>query len=416
LSRVFTFLVHNWPLKVAALFLASVLYGVLVLTQNTQARTDLRIPIREVSQSEDVILLSDLGSVTEVQFFIPGESGIRVDSSSFEATADLSQADPNAPTSFVPVTVRAIDDRIRVLGFAPTRVSVRVEKLDTIPNVPVVVTRLGEDPAGFDIRKPEFEPATVTVRGPASVVRRVSRVEAPIQIDPSGIDFERDVALIPVDIVGEPLSKVDVEPTTAHVRVLVFTNGQTRSIPVVANVTGSPAPGFEIAAVTVRPLVLPVEGDEDDLVALSTLDTEPISVNSATSTINRTVKIALPPGIRAVAGDEVQLTITLRKVTGTRTFNAGIVASGARSDRTYDLSVNRILVVVGGSVADLDRLEGRTFDVRIEVGGLGPGVHEVPVVANLLPAGLAFLSANPGTVTVTVALAATSPAPSAVSP
>jgi YbbR domain-containing protein len=56
-----------------------------------------------------------------------------------------------------------------------------------------------------------------------------------------------------------------------------------------------------------------------------------------------------------------------------------------------------------------------TFDVRVEVGGLGPGVHEVPVVANL-PAGLALVSADPDTVIVTVALAATSPVPSAVSP
>ncbi|HEV8490513.1 MAG TPA: CdaR family protein [Candidatus Limnocylindrales bacterium] len=414
MSRALAFLVHNWPLKLAAVFLAAVLYGVLVLTQNTQARTDLRIPILRTNEPSDVILLSDLGSVTEVRFFVPDESGIRVDSSSFEATADLSQADPDAATSFVAVSVRAIDDRIRVLDFAPRQISVRVEKVVTIADIPVVVTRT-DDPIGFDIREPEFDPATVTVRGPASLVRRVGRVEARIQIDPTGVDFDRDVPLIPVDVVGEPLSPVDVEPTTAHVRVLVFTNGQTRSIPVVANVTGSPAPGFEIAGVTVRPLVLPVEGDQDDLVTLSRLDTEPISINGATSTINRTLKIALPPGIRAVAGDEVQVTITLRPVTATRTFSAGVVASGARSDRTYDLSVDRILVVVGGSVADLDRLEGRTFDVRVEVGGLGPGVHEVPIVANL-PAGLALVSADPDTVMVTVTLAATSPAPSAVSP
>jgi YbbR domain-containing protein len=414
-TRAVAFLVHNWPLKLAAVFLSALLYGVLVLTQNTQARTDLRIPIREINTPSDVILLTPPGDVTEVRYFIPDDSAIRVDSSSFEATVDLSKADPNAPASIVNIDVRAIDDRIRVLGFAPRRISVRVEKLLEIPDVPVVVSRLG-DPAGFDIREPEFEPATVTVRGPASEVRKVDRVEARIQIDPSGLDFDRDVPLIPVDVLREPISPVDVEPTTARVQVAVFTNGQTRSIPVVANVTGAPAPGFEIASVTVTPLVLPVEGDEDQLVALSTLDTEPISVNGATSTIDRPVRIALPPGIRAVAGDEVQVTITLRPVTATRTFTAGILLSGARSDRTYDLSVDRVLVIVGGSVADLDRLEGRTFDVRAEVGGLGLGDHVVPVVANL-PVGLALVGASPNTIVVTVGLpAATTLTPSPVSP
>jgi YbbR domain-containing protein len=414
LTRAFAFLVHNWPLKLAAVTLAALLYGVLVLTQNTQARTDLRIPILRTNEPADVILLSDLGSVTEVRFFIPDNSGIRVDSSSFEAMADLSQADANATTTIVTVDVRAIDDRIRVLDFAPRRISVRVEKLQTIDNVPVVVKRLS-DPTGFDIREPEFSPATVTVRGPASEVRKVDRVEARIQIDPAGIDFDRDVPLIPVDVVGEAVAPVDVEPTSAHVRVLVFTNGQTRSIPVVANVTGTPAPGFEVASITVNPLVLPVEADQDQLVALSRLDTEPISLNGATSTIQRTVKVALPPGVRAEAASEVQVTVTLRPVTATRNFSAGVVLLGARSDRTYAISVDRVLVTIGGSVADLDRLEGRTFDVRAEVAGLGPGGHVVPLVANL-PAGLALVAASPATVVVTVGLPGTSPAPSAVSP
>jgi YbbR domain-containing protein len=414
LTRAFAFLVHNWPLKLAAVFLAALLYGVLVVTQSTQARNDLRIPILRTSEPANVILLSPLGEVTQVRFFIPDDSGIRVDSSSFEATADLSQADPDASTSIVTVNVRAIDDRIRVLDFAPRQIVVRVEKLEEIPNVPVVVKRLG-DPVGFDIRAPEFSPATVTVRGPASVVRKVDRVEARIQIDPSGLDFDRDVPLIPVDVLGEPISPADVEPTTARVRVLVFTNGQTRSIPVVANVTGTPAPGFEISSVTVNPLVMPVEGDQDDLIALPRLDTEPISVNGATATIDRTAELALPPGVRAVAGNTVRVVITLRAVTATRNFSAGIVLSGARSDRTYDLSVDRVIVTLGGSVADLDRLEGRAFDVRAEVGGLGPGVHVVALVANL-PAGLALVATSPATVEVVVGLPATSSAPSPVSP
>ncbi len=414
MTRAVAFLVHNWPLKLAAVFLAALLYGILVVTQSTQARNDLRIPILRENEPADVILLSDLPDVTQVRFFIPDDSGIRVDSSSFEATADLSQVNADAPTNFVAVNVRAIDDRIRVLDFAPNRITVRVEKLESIPNVPVVVKRLG-DPTGFDIRAPEFTPATVAVRGPASQVRKVDRVEARIQIDPSGLDFDRDVPLIPVDILGEAISPVDVEPTTARVRVLVFSNGQTRSIPVVANVTGTPGPGFEIASVTVNPLVMPVEGDQDDLVALPRLDTEPISVNGATSTIDRTAELALPPGVRAVAGGTVRVVITLRPVTATRNFSAGIILSGARLDRTYDLSVDRVIVTVGGSVADLDRLEGRTFDIRAEVGGLGPGSHVVPLVANL-PAGLALVGTSPASVGVTVGLPATSAAPSPVSP
>jgi YbbR domain-containing protein len=100
----------------------------------------------------------------------------------------------------------------------------------------------------------------------------------------------------------------------------------------------------------------------------------------------------------------------LRQVTATRTFSAGIVLTGARSDRVYTLSTDQILVTLGGSIADLDGLAGRAFDVQAAVSGLEPGRHEVQVVANL-PAGLALVAASPPRVIVTVALPSASAAP-----
>ena len=52
------------------------------------------------------------------------------------------------------------------------------------------------------------------------------------------------------------------------------------------------------------------------------------------------------------------VTVKLRPVTGTRTFEAGLILAGARSDLVYALSTDRVLVTIGGSLADLDRLSG----------------------------------------------------------
>jgi YbbR domain-containing protein len=252
----------------------------------------------------------------------------------------------------------------------------------------------------------------VTVKGPASEVRRVDRAEARIQIDPGGIDFDRDVELIPVDALGNELAPVDVEPATVRVRVAVFTNRQTRPLPVKPNVTGTPAAGFEVATVAVQPLVLSVEGDADQLAGLTSIDTAPISVSGATGNVSTTVGLALPTGVLSLGGDTVRVTIGIRQVTSSRTFSAGIVLTGARSDRVYSLSTDQVLVTLGGSTAALDGLEGRAFSVQAAVAGLEPGRHEVGLVANL-PAGLTLLSASPPSVVVTVALPPPSAAPSA---
>jgi YbbR domain-containing protein len=119
------------------------------------------------------------------------------------------------------------------------------------------------------------------------------------------------------------------------------------------------------------------------------------------------VNLALPTGVVAVGDDTVSVTITIRPVTGTRTFSAGLRLIGDRNDLRYALSTDRVLVTIGGSTADLDRLSASTLVVDLDVTGLGPGVHEVPVSANL-PTGTTLVAASPAKVSVTI-----SPVPAA---
>jgi len=409
-KRAVAFLVRNWPLKLAAVVLASVLYSVFVLTQNTRQLDSLSIPIRPSSagQPANLVLLTNLPDVTRVRYFLPDEA-IRVDSGSFQATVDLSRLDPKTGSASVLVDLAPIDPRIQVLEYSPRRINITFDQLVS-RSVPVRVDQ-GQVPAGLDVRAPVATPSTVTVTGPADAVRRVDVALARVTVDPNGVDVDRQVELIPVDAVGEPLRPVEVQPASVRVQIPVFTNSKTRTLPVTPNVTGAPAPGFEIAGVTVQPLVVTVQGDADQLAALVGADTEPISVSGATRNVSREVALALPTGVLPFGDGTVNVTITLRPVTATRTFSAGIGLLGARADRTYALSTNQILVTLGGSVADLDRIAGQAFEVQVEVGGLEPGKHDVKIVANL-PAGLALVGASPPTIVVTVAVAPTTVGPS----
>jgi YbbR domain-containing protein len=177
-------------------------------------------------------------------------------------------------------------------------------------------------------------------------------------------------------------------------------------------VVGSPAAGFEVASVTVDPLVVAVEGDVDDLLPLEVADSAPITITGATSDVVTTTTLELPDGVQVLGSPTVTVTVTFRPVTATRTFEAGLLIVGARADREYTLSTDRVLVTIGGSVADLDRLSGAELAVTLDVSGLGDGAHEVSVGANLVT-GLTLIGASPDPVTVTIAASATtaSPAP-----
>jgi YbbR domain-containing protein len=409
---IIRFLIRNWPLKVAAIVLATLLYAGFVVSQNARD-VSVSIPIEAPRQPADAVLLTDLGTVTRITYIVTDGSDLRPSTSSFRATVDLTEVDPALGPTFVPVQLDAVDERIRIISWEPTRVRVQLDPFVT-RTVPVQV-QTGEIPEGLDVREPVFDPAEVEVSGPQSVVERVVAARASVLIEPSALNVDRDAPLVPVDLVGEPLRPVDVEPATARVTIAVFRDLSNRSLPVSPRVAGTPAAGFEIASVTVDPVLVSVEGNADELASLDRIQTDPISVAGASADIETLVRLDLPTGILALGEPTVRVTIRLRPVTETRSFTAGIRLVGARDDRTYALSTDRVVVTIFGSPADLNRLGGLPLAVDAAVGDLDPGASLVRLSANLAT-GLTLVSIAPATITVTVGVPVTPSPEPAVSP
>jgi YbbR domain-containing protein len=407
-TRILALLVRNWPLKLAAVGLATLLYGGLVVSQSTRTLTDIVIPIETIGQPADSFLLTSIDPVTEIRYFAP--SGTRPLSSDFEASIDLSGIRPGSGPQRVPVNVISIDTRISIVGVQPDQVTVNLDMVGR-RSVGVVVEH---DPApnGLELGDEAADPETVDVFGPASVIQRVVAARASVIIQESGIDVDQDIELVAVDEFGEAVAQVNLEPRSSHVTIPVFSDRETRTLPVNAVVTGDPAAGFEIARITVDPPVMLVEGDADQLAELVRLDTVHIPMTGVSSERTVNVGLDLPTGVLAVGDDQVTVTIELRPVTATRTFSAGVRLIGAGRGLSYDVDADRILVTIGGSVADLDRLSGTAIVVDLDVNGLQPGTEIVTVSVDL-PTGATLVSASPSTVSVTITSTTPSPTPSA---
>lgn len=410
MKRIIGRLVHNWPLKLAAVGLATLLYGGLVFSQSTRTLSDVVIPIEPRGEPSDSFLLTSIDPVTEIRYFAP--SGTRPLSSDFEASIDLSGIQPGSGPHRVPVHVVSIDDRITVVGVQPAAVTVDLDRLDR-KMVEVVVDH-GPTPPGLELGDEAVDPVRVQVSGPATVIERVVAARASVIIQQSGIDVDQDIDLVAIDELGEAVGQVVVEPRAAQVTIPVFSDRETRTMPVNPVVTGDPAAGFEIASVTVDPPVMLVEGDADQLAELVRVDTAQIPMTGVSSDRTVDVGLALPTGVLAVGDDRIRVTITLRPVTATRTFSAGVRLIGAGRGLSYGLDADRILVTIGGSVADLDRLSGTAVVVDLDVTGLQPGTESVPVTLDL-PTGATLVSASPSNVNVTITAPTPSPTPAASS-
>jgi YbbR domain-containing protein len=401
-TRLLNILVHNWPLKLAAVGLATLLYGGLVLSQSSAAlAVSLRVDVR--GQPASTVLLTTIRPVTEIRYFSP--SGIQPIASDFEAWVDLSDVDPGGGPQNIPIQLRSVDPRVTVLSFQPQAVTIELDRVAR-KTVDVAVDR-GEVPTNLQIGTTTVEPAQVQVIGAASVISRVVAAKASVLIQPSGIDVDQDVELVPVDDIGNPVAQVRLEPTTARVQIPVFSDRLSKTLPISPQISGTPAAGFELASATATPTFVTVEGDVDELEKLLTIDTAPISVSGYSSSQTIETPLALPTGVVALDVRSVRVTIVVRPVTGTRNFEVGLRIVGGKTGMTYTTDVDRVLITVGGSVVDLDRLIGSTLAVDLDVAALGPGRAEVPVTIDL-PAGVTLVAANPAKVAVTVTAAPSS--------
>ncbi len=400
MSRVVQFIVRNWPLKVAAIVLSTLLYAGLVLSQSAQVWTG-SVPIVPLKLPTSAVLLNNLPPVTSIRYFAPAEVAQKLTSASFSATVDLSTAQTQVgnPIVIAKVIVTNADQRVTIIDYDPPSIIVRLDPLVS-KTVPIAVEH-GNVPPGLELRDPVLSAKEATVSGPESVVRLVTAAEARVVVQPSGIDVDQTVDLVAVDARGEVQSPVKVQPSSVHVQIAVGSGLQRKTLPVHPVVTGSPALGFEVESIAVDPPVVSIEGDADALAALSKIDTGPISISGASTDLVRTVPLNLVAGVTSISGDTATVTIVLRPVAATRTYSVGIVLSGARDDRTYSLSSASVLITVGGTVAALDSLDPRTLAVVADVNGLAPGSHKVNLRISL-PADVKLVATSPPEITVTV--------------
>ena len=411
MNRVLRLFTHNWPLKLAAVVLATMLYVGLVVSQSIQDFPG-SVRIQPRNEPSTAHLAANLPRVTGIRYTSIGAASALASTDSFQATIDLANVDPNAGPTYVAIEVESVDPRFQVVDFEPKGVLVTLDPVKSRSGIPVKVIQ-GEIPSGLDVRPAVVTPETVTVRGLASVVDRVAEVQANVVIEPSGLDIDRDVELIPVDALGDRLTPVDVSPTTAHVKIAVFSNLESRPLPVTPVLSGTPATGYQVTAITVEPLLVSVEGDADAILGLTQADTETIQISGATQDVVKDVGLSLPEGVQPAGGVDVQVrvTVTIRPMAATRDFDAGIVLTGRQAGLDYSLSIDHAIATIGGPLADIDRIDPALFTLSAAVGGLGPGTHEVTLDANLT-AGLSLVTSDPPTVKVTITVIP-SPSPSA---
>lgn len=396
----------------ASLALAFILWALVTMREDPETnRAFADVPVQQVSLDDSLVILDEIDPV-RVELSGPRSDVNPIESEDVEASVDFS--DVSEPGVYeLPISL-SLPPGVWHSDVNPPTASVEVERSTSRP-FPLTSTVLDLDENSLRTVTVYPDEEQVTVTGPAPLIDAIAQVVLPVEV--SGGTQTYDDIFVPEarDKDGNVIEGVSIEPATVTATVRVSARG--KSVAVLASITGSPAPGYEVAERTINPQFVTVDGDEDALDSIVALTTEPIDVSGADSSFNRTVQVAgLPAGVQilqpANGQVEVLVQITQRGVRQSLPSQQ-VTIVGVGDGLAASVTPEEITIDVVAPEEALAELDGSTLQVVVDATGLAAGTYSVqPSV--IMPPRVQWITTFPLEVTLTITEAQSVSAPGAM--
>lgn len=282
---------------------------------------------------------------------------------------------------------------------SPAVVEAQVETLRT-KEFPVEVELNGKPDQELSLSDPVLSVETVTVSGPASLVRQVARVKAVIDAEALEETTEFRVKLGCYDYHGAEVTGLSLSSKEVTVSYALH---DAKQVPIQVDITGTPANGYQVGTVSCSPKYAEVTGAAEDLDALLSIHLDSIDVSGRTSAVTKTFNLEnyLPDGVSLKDGSNssVQVTVSVDAAQKGKQFTldeSRLTVLGQEDGKAYSFGTAHVTVT--GDSSSLNGLRAEDLNGSVHVNGMSEGTHRVLVHLDL-PSGL---SASPVYIDVTV--------------
>ncbi len=389
-------LLNNIELKIVALILAIFIWiGVYNIANPVVVESFNNVPITIVNPE----VVTDLGKTyqvangaltTTVRIEANRSALDEIELEDIIVTADFKEIQLQ---SYVPITVeiKGLSSDEFQATTSPGNLELIIEDSES-KTFPVTAIALGQAREGYSLGELVADPETITISGPKSLVEKIDRVVAQVDI----FDVAEDVILPAEIIIYEDddtildstllTQKLDKDP---QVQVEVL---ESKEIPLAVSIGGTPPEGYKVAEVKVEPTTISLVGKREDLEALTsiTIPSGAVDITGKIGKVEQVVDITkyLPEDIELVDDtlNSVVVTVQIDQV-GTRSIevpveSVEVLNNPEELNLSYDQTQGVMLTFVGSDAA----LQGITLEkmkLSIDLKSFSEaGSYEVPVTVS----------------------------------
>jgi YbbR domain-containing protein len=418
-------IVSNLSTLLLATVLAVVVWISAVTAANPNVEQTRPVSLEIVGLDADMLVVGNVPTQVRVNLEAPSSvmDSMSASENSVRAWVDVSGLEPGTHDLEVQVQVNESFRPVRIGGVIPDIVSITLESLLT-RTYPVELDVTGEPAVGYQKGSPRYEPSSVIVSGPASLVTQVEEVQASLDISGATETIERDVTLRSVNENGELVAGVNVTPVEVSVTQPIFLLGGYQNVIVRVVTTGQPANGYKLTNITISPLNVIVFSSDPQLVndLPGYVETEQVDLSGAEDDFDTYVAINLPEGVSVVGDEFVLVRVSIAAIEGSLTMSLPVTPLGLLPIHAALVSPETIDVILSGPVPILDTLSPDDVRVVVDVSDLDLGIYQLEPQVDIIPDRVEVETLLPSTVSVEIIIAPTptptsppAPAPTATS-
>lgn len=292
---------------------------------------------------------------------------------------------------------------IEVTQLEPSSITVRAETAGRT-QLPIEVEISGEPAVGYRATQPRLEPTTAVLTGPSSAVQRVARVQAAIDISGRSQAIDEQIDLAPLGTTGETVPDVELDPESVQLTIGIEDLGGYRSVVVSPKIEGEVEPGYQLTRITVSPTLVRVFSADPQVISELSgfVETQPVSLEGATSDFERRVGLALPEGVSIVGEQSVIVGVSISPIETSVTATEDVEFQGLEAGLFAQASPNAVNLILIGPLPTLDDLQPTDVRVVLDLVGLEQGAHQITPDVIVASPDIQVQSVLPDTVEVVI--------------
>ena len=304
---------HNLAAKIVAVLVAVILWGYVMNDQNPSIEGSFNAQVKlinvpdgyKVTQSTETIKITVKGPRS--LFAANGDKN-------FQAHVDMQEAKSGKGSYKVKVDM---PQGFELVDVQPDTVDVELDPI-VRRKVRADISVNGSPASGVTVAKVSQASAEVMIEGPSKAVSEVERVIGYVGLtNKNDVDFALQVPLTAINNDGREVQGIKIQPATMYVAVQMA-RGLTKKIVSIRPVTDNDLPqNLELVSMKPNPLQIEIAGAENIISNLTTVATEKISLADVVGNTDKTVKLALPPGV-TVTNHDVLVRIVVKEKQNTK--------------------------------------------------------------------------------------------------